>query len=62
MMLSSNISTVLVVVSPVLLVDGLERRTVLLVTCIIFMVGVVLRFACDQVVLLRIVLSYHIRF
>jgi hypothetical protein len=44
-------------VSLVLPVVGLECRIILLVICFICMVALVLSFACDQVVFLRIVLS-----
>jgi hypothetical protein len=50
MMLSSSIAAVLFVVSPVLPV------VVSLVVCLIFVVSLVLS-ACDQVVLLQIILS-----
>jgi hypothetical protein len=57
MMLSSNIAAVLVVWSPVLPVIGLEHSTVSLVVSSIFVISLVLSFACDQVVLLQIILS-----
>jgi hypothetical protein len=47
MMLCSSVAAVLVVVSPVLLVVGLECRTISLNVCFIFMVALVLCFACD---------------
>jgi hypothetical protein len=57
MMLSNNIAVVLYEVLHVLLVVGLERRTVILIVCFICMIALVLNFACDQVVFLRIVFS-----
>jgi hypothetical protein len=57
MMLSSNIVAVLVVVSHVLPVIRLEHRTVSLVVYFIFIVALVLCFACDKMVLLRIIFS-----
>jgi hypothetical protein len=47
MMLSRNIAAVLVVMSLVLPVTGLEHRTVSLVVSSIFVVALVLSFACD---------------
>jgi hypothetical protein len=57
MMLNSTIASVLVVVSLVLPLIGLERRTVSLIVCFTFMVALMLSFACDQMVLLQTVLS-----
>jgi hypothetical protein len=57
MMLSSNIAAILVVMSPVLPVIRFEHRAASLVVSSIFVVALVLSFACDQVVLLRIILS-----
>jgi hypothetical protein len=57
MMLSSNIIAVLVAVSPVLSVIRLEHRTVSLIVYFIFMIALVLCFACDKMALLRIIFS-----
>jgi hypothetical protein len=57
MMLSSNIAAVMVVMSPVLLIVGLEHRTISLIVSSIFVVALVPSFACDQVVPLWIILS-----
>jgi hypothetical protein len=57
MMLNSNIIAVLVAVSPVLPVIGLEHRTVSLIVYFIFMIALVLCFACDKMALLQIIFS-----
>jgi hypothetical protein len=57
MMLSSIIAAVLYEVLHVLSVVGLVCRTVILIVWFTCMVALVLNFACDQMVFLRIVLS-----
>jgi hypothetical protein len=47
MILTSNIEAVLYEVLHVLSVAGIERWTVILIVCFIYMVALVLNFACD---------------
>jgi hypothetical protein len=47
MILTSNIEAVLYEVLHVLSVAGFERWTVILIVCFIYMVALVLNFACD---------------